>query len=254
MKDSEFIELLNLYLDHEISPADAARLEAEVQTNAARRQIYRQYCRIQKACRMAAADFQTEPFAASVPVDKKVVAFDPVADGVASSRGKRNRGVYAFGSIAALAACAALVFVGRSQQPANSQSGSSASAPVAAAPATAITNPDSTFVVNKTAAPRGLVSVAPRPQPMWVRDPLLLTGTTQAEAVRAAAMNQANTQLAWIHAVQLAPLQQRAADDLHFAATLQSEGREGRALGNRGTAPARQGDAAEEMVTFQFSK
>ena len=30
MKDSEFLELLNLYLDHEISPADAARLEAEV--------------------------------------------------------------------------------------------------------------------------------------------------------------------------------------------------------------------------------
>ena len=29
MKDSEFLELLNLYLDHEISPADAARLEAD---------------------------------------------------------------------------------------------------------------------------------------------------------------------------------------------------------------------------------
>ena len=35
MKDSEFIELLNLYLDHEISTADAARLEAEVQANPA---------------------------------------------------------------------------------------------------------------------------------------------------------------------------------------------------------------------------
>ena len=68
MKDSEFIELVNLYLDHEISTADAARLEAEVQTNAARRQIYRQYCRIQKACRMAAADFQTEPVAATASV------------------------------------------------------------------------------------------------------------------------------------------------------------------------------------------
>ena len=64
MKDSEFIQLLNLYLDHEISGADAARLESEVQTNAARRQIYQQYCRMQKACRMIAADFETEPASA----------------------------------------------------------------------------------------------------------------------------------------------------------------------------------------------
>ena len=246
MKDSEFIELVNLYLDHEISTADAARLEAEVQTNAARRQIYRQYCRIQKACRMAAADFQTEPVAASAALDKKVVAFD------GPPRGKRARSVYAFGSFAALAACAALVFVTRSQQPANSQPESGVSAPVAVAPASAITNPDATFVVNKTAAPRGLVSVAPRPQTKWVRDPLLLTGTTQAEAMRAAAVNQANAQLAWIQAVQLAPLQQRAEGDLHFAATLQSEG--ARALGNRATPQAKQGDGAEEMVTFQFVK
>ena len=39
MNDSEYIELLNLYLDHEISAADAARLEAEVQSNPARRRI-----------------------------------------------------------------------------------------------------------------------------------------------------------------------------------------------------------------------
>ena len=29
MKESEFVELLNLYIDHEISREDAARLEAE---------------------------------------------------------------------------------------------------------------------------------------------------------------------------------------------------------------------------------
>ena len=47
MKDSEFIELLNLYLDHEISVADAARLEAEVQGSPARRRVYREYCQMQ---------------------------------------------------------------------------------------------------------------------------------------------------------------------------------------------------------------
>lgn len=56
MKDREFIELLNLYLDHEISDADAVRLEAEVQANPQRRATYLEYCRIQKACQLLAAE------------------------------------------------------------------------------------------------------------------------------------------------------------------------------------------------------
>jgi hypothetical protein len=50
MKDSEFIELLNLYLDHEIDAEDVGRLEAEVNSGPERLQIYRQYCRMHKAC------------------------------------------------------------------------------------------------------------------------------------------------------------------------------------------------------------
>jgi len=52
MNDKEFIELLNLYVDREISPADAMRLEKVVATNPKRREVYDQYCRIQKACSM----------------------------------------------------------------------------------------------------------------------------------------------------------------------------------------------------------
>jgi hypothetical protein len=52
MNDKEFIELLNLYVDREISAEDAVRLEKVVATNARRREIYDQYCRIQKACSM----------------------------------------------------------------------------------------------------------------------------------------------------------------------------------------------------------
>jgi len=52
MNDKEFIELLNLYVDREISAGDAVRLEKVVATNARRREIYDQYCRIQKACSM----------------------------------------------------------------------------------------------------------------------------------------------------------------------------------------------------------
>ena len=248
MKEKEFIELLNLYLDHEISPADAARLESEVQNNTARRQIYRQYCRIQKACRMAAADFQTEPVE-TVATDKKVVAFKPELAKAAGSGRKRANGLYTLGTFAALAACVAVVFVGQNQQVTTPES--SAVPPVAVAPSSTITNPDAAFVASTSAAPRGLVSVPPRPQQMWVRDPLLLTGNTQAEAVRAAALSQANNQLAWIPAVQLAPLQQRTSDDLHFAATLQSESR---ALGNRTNTQAKPVQSAEEMLMFKFVK
>jgi hypothetical protein len=52
MKDSEFIELLNLYLDHEIPAEDASRLEKEVLRSPARRRIYREYCQMQKGCEL----------------------------------------------------------------------------------------------------------------------------------------------------------------------------------------------------------
>ena len=55
MKDSRFIELLNLYVDREITPAEAAELEAEVQANEQRRRVYNQYCRIDRACTVVLA-------------------------------------------------------------------------------------------------------------------------------------------------------------------------------------------------------
>jgi hypothetical protein len=121
---------------------------------------------------------------------------------------------------------------------------------VAVAPASAIPNPDATFVVSKSATPRGLVSLAPRPQPMLVRDPLLLTGRAHAEA-ELAAFNQTNDQLAWIHAVKLAPVQLRAPADLHFKATLVTEGRE---LGNRASSARRNSQPGDEYIGFQYGK
>ena len=251
MNDTEFIELLNLYLDHEISAADAARLEAEVQTNPARRRVYQQYCRMQKACKMVAGDFNTELEPAVDASDRKVIAFNP-ALAAAEARRKRVGTMYTIGTFAAVAACVAIIFVGQSRK-ANQVPAVDQAQPLAQnTPIAPITNPDATFVASNSAAPRGLVSVAPRSQQMLlVRDPLLLTGTSQAEAVRAAAVNQANNQLAWIESVQLTPLQQRGADDLHFAATLRSEGRP---LGNRATVNPKAGQPAEEMLMFQFVK
>jgi len=58
MNESEFIELLNLYLDHEISAPDAARMEQEVTANEERRRVYHQYCLMHKGCSQLAGQFQ----------------------------------------------------------------------------------------------------------------------------------------------------------------------------------------------------
>ena len=106
MKDSEFIELLNLYLDHKITAADAARLEAEVLQNPARRRVYQDYCRMQKACKILAQDFVEE----AVPANPKVVAF------ATARRAGSRTGWILGGSFAAAAACVALVFVSQKHE------------------------------------------------------------------------------------------------------------------------------------------
>lgn len=61
MKDSEFLELLNLYVDHEIDAEAARRLEAEVLSHPARRRVYRQYCMIHKACSLLSEEHALAP-------------------------------------------------------------------------------------------------------------------------------------------------------------------------------------------------
>ena len=94
MKNAKFIELLNLYVDRQISPADAALLEAEIQQNPERRKVYREYCQMQKACSILTENFRTE-----TPVEKRVT--------VDTSPRRFTFVTYAMG-FAAAAACVAL--------------------------------------------------------------------------------------------------------------------------------------------------
>jgi anti-sigma factor RsiW len=50
MTHNRFIEMLNLYLDGALPPAEVTALENELRSNPERRRIYRQYCQIQNAC------------------------------------------------------------------------------------------------------------------------------------------------------------------------------------------------------------
>ena len=53
MNERRFIQLINLYIDEEISPEELEELENEVAQDKRRRKIYRNYCRLQRASQVA---------------------------------------------------------------------------------------------------------------------------------------------------------------------------------------------------------
>jgi anti-sigma factor RsiW len=58
MKDTRFIELVNLYVDRQISADETAELEAEIQASPRRRQVYHQYCHMHRATRLVYESFR----------------------------------------------------------------------------------------------------------------------------------------------------------------------------------------------------
>src|SRR5580658_8616121 len=117
MKESEFIELLNLYIDHEIGAEDSVRLEAEVVSNPKRRNVYRQYCCMHRACCALAEE------ARSIGAEAEPVAARP------RSRSQWSAAIYSAGLMAA--ACFVVIGVVRFHRPVRVNS--AAPGPVAAA-------------------------------------------------------------------------------------------------------------------------
>lgn len=110
MKDNRFIELLNLYIDRQISAAEAAELEAEMQAHPRRRATYRQYCQMHRATTLVYDSFRKD---APGQVQENGAT-------VARFEGRRRTGLH-WGHCAAglAAACLAVVFVRvNSSQPA----------------------------------------------------------------------------------------------------------------------------------------
>mgnify|MGYP001605103060 CR=1 FL=1 len=248
MKDSEFIELHNLYLDHEISVADAVRLEAEVQGSPARRRVYREYCQMQKACKLLVTDFQAEAAPAN---ERKVVAFEP------ASRARRGTAIYVAGACIAAAACVAIIFIGRGRDSgtagsdARSQQGAheNRAVPAAAAPAPA-------GAATATGSPRMIAQTVRGPvrrdlaQAAFVGEPRGRSGVAQADALLAASGVQGNAQFEWMRTAQLAPLPQPVPlEELRFEARPVNLRPDGSALGNRPAVPA-----DVESTAFRFVK
>lgn len=227
MKDAEFIELLNLYLDHEISAADAARLEAEVQRHPARRQIYRQYCQMQKACTMLSADF------VAAKEEKKIIAFEP-------RRPAWRPAVWGLAGLAAAAACAAFVLFNRNSAVAPAgQSVVAAYTPTVVDPQVPPTAADlDTRSIART------VTVAARRtelQPVLTANALAFGGN-QTVAL-------APTELDWIRNVKLAPMQiAPVANELRF------ENHPALKSGPAVYRSSRPIQGTVEMTAFQFQK
>ncbi len=221
MKDTKFTELLNLYLDHQISPEETALLEAEIRRDPARRRLYRQYCQMQKACAELAADFHSE-----VPTRDKVVNF-PVPR-------RSVRGLYAAG-LEAAAACIALVVVNRRGTESIDHSR------VALAPAA--------VELAQTAAPAlPVMSLTERPRPelhtaFTTQALAQLNAMTPGEMLAAEASNRARYE--WMNQVRVNPLQ---LESVMFE-TEPVNGQENRTFRSR-----RPFEANVQMSAFQFQR
>lgn len=115
MRDSRFIELVNLYIDRQITAEETAELETELQGNPRRRAVYRQYCQLHSATKHVYDRFRVhaaDPQAAAPGGRARIAAFE--------SR-PRSNWIHYVGGLAA-AACLAMVFIrynSNSQPPAD---------------------------------------------------------------------------------------------------------------------------------------
>ncbi len=228
MKKNRFIELLNLYVDHQIAPGEAAELEAEILRSPERRKTYRDYCRIQRACGMifdresqqAPASFALEQ--SLQETERKIVA--------APGRRKAGWGSYtaALGGLTAMAACVAFVFLSSNTVPAPD-----AKMAVASIPA------------EKASATLPIVALAARSsafQPLFASQNLAVVREDAVLPERAA-----DTE--WMQQVQLPQLQRVIVDDSAFEtrSTLQQDN-------NRVFRSGRPIQGNVEFTAFQFQR
>jgi hypothetical protein len=134
MKDTRFTELVNLYIDRQISPDEQAELELEIQSNPRRRQVYLQYCRMHRATKLVYESFRAQTEQPGQPARQPAT----IAHIQGRIRQRRLRWAYAASGLAA-AACVAFVVMRSNLTDASSVSPDLAAAKTTpAAPAVAV--------------------------------------------------------------------------------------------------------------------
>lgn len=243
MNDSEFIEYLNLYLDHEITAADAARLEAEVQRSPERRRIYRDYCRMQKACMVLAKDFNDE--AASAAAQER---------GPLELEGARRfswgTGVWGAAGLFAVAACVALVFIAN-RKPGASPVGRPVVSSVAPELEMGVIVGRSENIAAQASFARSVTVPASRRSEL---QPGLALGSLSLGQSIAGGESPAEgslpAQFDWMSSLQIAPMQRMELEGFRFEAR-PTEAAKNSVYGGH-PRPAQQG--VVEMTAFQITK
>ncbi len=243
MNDSEFIEYLNLYLDHEITAADAARLEAEVQRSPERRRIYRDYCRMQKACMVLAKDFNDE--AASAAAQER---------GTLELEGARRfswgTGVWGAAGLFAVAACVALVFIAN-RKPGASPVGRPVVSSVAPELEMGVIVGRSENIAAQASFARSVTVPASRRSEL---QPGLALGSLSLGQSIAGGESPAEgslpAQFDWMSSLQIAPMQRMELEGFRFEAR-PTEAAKNSVYGGH-PRPAQQG--VVEMTAFQITK
>ncbi len=202
MKDKRFIELLNLYVDHQIAAEEAAELEAEILRSPERRKTYREYCRMQRACGML-FDRERQEAPASFALEKSLQDAERKIMDVPTRR-KAGWGTYtaAFGGLTAMAACLAVIFLspGTTSTPTNAGSAPSAKASAPLVAQSSLTGPLSVAVLTPRSATL---------QPLFASQTL-----TSARDDANSSEHVAGTE--WMQQVQLPPVQRVVVDDTAF--------------------------------------
>ncbi len=237
MNDHRFIELLNLYVDEQIGPDEAAELEAEVLRHPARRRTYDQYCRLQRGCCMLVDSARSH-----APASHGFVRSLREAERkIAASRRPAWRTAYTgmYGT-AALAACVAMVLM--VNRPASVHEGTVDSLAEAGRP-----------VVVETPAPAVAVAMVQPPVTVSssfdMQPALAATGLGVVRNAREAEIAANDREaLEWMQRVELLPTQRVIVDDQTFEAraTLQPDNRVFRSRHSI------QGNA--EFTAFQFQR
>ena len=242
MNDSRFIELLNLYVDQQLTPAEAAELETEITRNAERRRTYQQYCRIQRGCALLFEQERTQAprhqklADALAKADQKVIDFP-------NQRVSRMRNYMSLGLVAA-AACIAVVVMNRNGVP-DQASGVAVVTPAASAPAESaqpVAIPAQAVAPNTTAARPEFYSVLAARRLPGVRDQGKIYLGTDDSPEAFASYN-------WMREVELTPVATLSTERI----TLQqhhANGTEDRMLRSRKP----MNGASTEMTAFQFQR
>ena len=174
MKESKFIELLNLYIDQQISPEEAALLEEEILNNLRHRRIYHQYCKMHRACTLVLENMgaQADQGSGVEEVASRVVDFAP--------RAPRRLWGYLVAGLGA-AACVALVAVQVFVRADRNSAGGGIVAARAASPvsdSTGLVKASAPVHVAATASPVSLRIGSPSAWPLLVFSPGNLSGRT----------------------------------------------------------------------------